>query len=96
MPEVTPMKIIVAASDLLDQVADSSLDANAALERWPLPLQGVDRLLIDAWAHLQHFADDADIRWRDRDYFEAQIARLRDFASRMRLETARALQKAPL
>ena len=53
---------------LLEGVADSTLDASAALEQWTDIDSETDNLLAASWHDLTHFAADKDIRDRDPGY----------------------------
>ena len=68
----------------LELVADGKLDPADAIEKCGDPDRYADPLLAKAWHLLSHFANDVDIRRRDIEYTNQQLARLRQYAAAIR------------
>ncbi|MDI6784512.1 MAG: hypothetical protein QME64_10515 [bacterium] len=66
---------------LLKMVADGELDPDLALERWPDIDKETDKLIAASWHDLSHFANDTDIRKKDKEYDIMQRNLLRKNAS---------------
>lgn len=71
--------------DLLDSVADGAVSGPDALKSWGdpnnLPRVGT---VSRGWEALIHYAEDDDIRERDRAYADAQVRELRVAAQKIR------------
>ena len=71
--------------DILEGVADGTIDAGTVLEEeWREYEHEPDKLITSAWHELHHFQADADIRERDAAYAESQKATLISFAQEIR------------
>lgn len=62
---------------ILEQLTRGELEAGEALSRWP-DFATRNAILDRAWHDLSHFAEDADIRQRDRRYADYQIVLLKE------------------
>ena len=76
----------LVAATLIDQVLAGELPPEKALDEWPRSNASDRALMNNAWTALSHFADDADIHERDREYLDAERHKLQEYASRLRSE----------
>lgn len=74
---------------LLEGVAKGAIEADVALEQWPNIDDESDDLVADSWHDLSHFSADADIREKDSEYADYQVALLRDKANQIKVKYAR-------
>ncbi|GJL80146.1 MAG: hypothetical protein NPINA01_31350 [Nitrospinaceae bacterium] len=68
---------------LLKKVAEGKLDPDQALIEWGDVDQEQDELIASSWHELTHFADDDDIREKDKEYEVYQQNLLKDYAKRI-------------
>ncbi len=69
---------------LLEMAAAGKLDSAVALEQWPDIDSEEDALIAAGWHELSHFANDGDIRDRDKEYDEYQRNSLCEYARKIR------------
>ena len=61
---------------LLTGVLDNTLTVKDALSEWPAILKTSDSVLKSAYSHLWHYSADEDIRRREPEYAQSQLALL--------------------